>query len=359
MRETGIKYKRSRPRSQRWLKRAGLIVLVVVLVLIVGGFIAHHVYNQDLEPADPSGQARSVTITQGSSVNSIAGELFSQHLIKSQWAFEFYVTRADARSELKAGIYNLSPSMNVGEIVSILTHGKVATSLVTILPGQRLDQVEAALIRAGFSKSDVEAAMQPSKYAGNPALVDKPAGASLEGFLYPDSFERDSTTQPEQIISESLQEMANHLTPSLRAAYAKEGLNVYQAITLASMVEQEAATPSDRAQVAQVFLSRLKAGSVLGSDVTAFYGARQAGDAGISPIDQLKLDTPYNTLINPGLPPGPISNVSASSLEAVAHPANTNWLYFVAGDNGKVYFSQTATEHDQQIQLYCHKLCAQ
>lgn len=356
MRETPTHYNHYK-RPPRWARRIGLIILAVAIVLVIGGFVAHHEYKQNLKPVDPNGHSRQVTINQGSSVDDIANQLLDQRLIKSRWAFEFYVTRANARGDLKAGVYDLSPSMNVGEIVSRLTHGKVASSLVTILPGQRLDQVRAGLIKDGFNPSDVDKALDANSYSGNPALVDKPTDADLEGFLYPDSFARVSTTEPRQIIGESLDEMADHLTPDIRAAFAKKGLNVFQGITLASIVEQEAAKPNDRNQVAQVLLSRLKKGMKLGSDVTAFYGAHQAGEGNLSQISQLRLDTPYNTMIHDGLPPGPISNVSAVSLNAVAHPAKTDWLYFVAGDNGKVHFSRTLEEHNQQVQLYCHKLC--
>jgi UPF0755 protein len=146
--------------------------------------------------------------------------------------------------------------------------------------------------------------------------------------------------------------MEKQLTPDLRTAFANEGLSTYQGIILASMVEQEANKTADRQQVAQVFLSRLKQNMTLGSDVTAFYGAILAGQA-----KSTKYDSPYNTLIYKGLPPTPISNVSAVSLQAAAHPASTDWLYFVAGDDGTIYFSKTYEEHQQLIDQYCHKLC--
>jgi UPF0755 protein len=225
---------------------------------------------------------------------------------------------------------------------------------VTILPGQRIDQVEQSLINDGFSKADVEAAMQPAQYEGNAALVDKPAGNSLEGYLYPDSFARTGNTTPSEIIQESIAEMQNHLTPSIRQAFANEGLSTYQGLILASVVTQEVNTPGDRAQAAQVFLARIKTGMPLGSDVTAMYGSRLSGHG-----TSLSYDSPYNTLINKTLPPTPISNVDASALNAVAHPANTDWLYFVTGDNGTTYFAKTLQQHQQNVQNYCHKLCGQ
>lgn len=334
-------------RFPRWLKRGGVIVIIIVAILIIGGYIAHHEYSEDLEPADPSGTSQQVKIASGSTASQVAEELYSKHLLKSKWAFEFYLIRTNARGELKAGTYNLSGRMNVGEIVSVLTHGKVASELVTILPGSRLDQVRASLEAAGFSSASVTAALNPSNYTGNPALVDKPASANLEGFLYPDSFARVSTTRPEQIIEESLSEMAKRLTPQLRASFAAEGLNTYQGITLASIVEQEVPSASDRAQVAQVFLSRLKMGMPLQSDVATIYGDRLADQ----PFSTT-FDTPYNVYLHTGLPPTPISNVTAAALSAVAHPASTGWLYFVTGNDCKTHFATTEAGHEQNIATY-------
>lgn len=337
----------SKRRLPRWARRIGIILLAIIVILIIGGVIAHHEYSQDLKPVDPNGRAQTVEIATGASAKKIAAQLASDHLIRSQWAFEFYLTQNGAYSDLKAGTYSLSPAMDVGEIVSILTHGKVATSLVTILPGKRLDQVKQELIDAGFKASDVSAALNPNNYQGNPALVDKPAGASLEGFLYPDSFAKVSTTQPQQIIEESLNEMASHLTPQLRAAFTKEGLNTYQGIILASIVDQEVPDQTDRAQVAQVFLSRLAAGMPLQSDQVTLYGDRLA-----SQPYSMTYDTPYNVYLHKGLPPTPISNVDASSLYAAAHPAHTSWLYFVTGRDCKTHFATTLAEHQANIAQY-------
>jgi UPF0755 protein len=216
-----------------------------------------------------------------------------------------------------------------------------------------LDQIKTSFVRAGYSSQAVDAAFNSAQYAASPALADKPAGASLEGFLYPDSYQKDANTDASTIVSESLKEMEQHLTPDIRAAFAAQGLSVYQGVTLASIVEQEVSKTSDRTQAAQVFLTRLHTGMALGSDVTAFYGARINGQA-----PSTTYDSPYNTLLHKGLPPGPISNVSESSLEAVAHPASTDWLFFVSGDNGNTYFSRTVEEHEALTAQYCHKLCS-
>lgn len=346
-----INSKRHRRRS--WLRRVMLALGILILLLVVATAGIWRYYETTLNPVSSTAPVQTVTISSGSSINQIADMLAKMKIIRSSWTFQAYVRREGVGAELQAGTYSLSGSQNVSSIVSQLTHGKVQAQLVTILPGQRLDQIEQSLINDGFSKTSVDAALRPTQYEGMAALVDKPVGNSLEGYLYPDSFERTSETQVGDIIRESIAEMQTHLTPSLRASFASEGLSTYQGIVLASVVEQEVNTPSDMAQAAQVFLKRISIGMPLGSDVTAMYGSRLAGHG-----TSLSYDTPYNTLIHTGLPPTPISNVNTAALNAVAHPANTSWLYFVTGDNGTTYFSQTAQQQQQNTAQYCHKLCA-
>lgn len=340
------------PRSRR-LRRVFIATAVLLVIVAASAVIVRHVYNNNLQPVSNSNKVTLFTINSGESSTNIASSLKKAGLIKSSTAFEWYVSSKNVRSELQAGTYALRPSMSLPGIVNLFIKGDIAANLVTILPGQRLDQIRATFIKAGFKPADVDAALTASNYAGSPALVDNPSTANLEGFLYPDSFQKNANTNPQLIVQESLSEMAQHLTPSIRAAFAREGLSVYQGVTLASIVEQEVSKDSDRAQAAQVFLTRLHTGMPLGSDVTAFYGAFKAGQS-----PSTTYDSPYNTLLHKGLPPGPISNVSESSLNAVAHPANTQWLYFVAGDNGNTYFSKTLAQHQAYTQQYCHVLCS-
>jgi UPF0755 protein len=155
-------------------------------------------------------------------------------------------------------------------------------------------------------------------------------------------------------VAASLDQMDKYLTPELRSAFAKQGLNPYQAITLASIIEKEVPKAQDRLQVAQLFLSRLKLGMKLQSDATASYGAILAGK-----MPSSTYDSAYNTYTYAGLPPTPVSNVTISSLKAVGSPSDTQWLYFVSGDDGTTHFARTLDEHEANVQQYCKKLCSQ
>ena len=348
-------YKMDKQRQRRpWLSRVVMAVAVLVAVLVVATLAIWRFYGQNLKPLSSHGTPQTITVDAGATPRQIANLLHNHKLIRNAWTFEAYVRHEGVGSDLQAGTYSLSAAQSVPDIVAQLTHGKVSTKLVTVLPGQRLDQIRQALVNDGFTEADVDAALQPTAYENNAALVDKPVGNTLEGYLYPDSFQRTSVTKASTIVQESIAEMQGHLTPDLRAAFAKEGLSTYQGIILASIVSQEVSRQADRAQAAQVFLKRISVGMPLGSDVTAMYGSRLAGQG-----TSLSYDTPYNTLIHTGLPPTPISNVDDSSLQAVAHPANTDWLYFVSGDDGVTHFSHTLEEHQALTQQYCHKLCAQ
>ncbi len=344
----------AKPRRHSWPRRLTILLVVGVLLIAGATLTVRRAYNDKLQPVSSSQATQLVVVAEGASVDAIGVKLEQDGLIQSAWAFKLYVSTKQLRANLQAGTYALSPSMPVSKIVEKLTSGKVATDYVTILPGKRIDQIRTSLIESGFSAQDVDVALMPTSYMSNPALVDKPAEASLEGYIFPDSFQKTSTTTASLVIEKSLAEMQSALTPDLRAAFAKQGLSTYQGIILASIVEKEVSNGDDRRQVAQVFLSRLRQNMMLGSDVTAYYGSIRDGRE-----PSVIYDTPYNTRLHKGLPPAPISNVSLASLKAVAYPAGTDWLYFVSGDDGVTYFSKTLEEHNALTKQHCHKLCSQ
>lgn len=347
-----MKFNRKSRRIPMRLWVIGAVIVIGFIVAVVG---IRQYYYANLRPVSSNPTAVVVTIPKGASISQIANILDQKHLIRSTWAFEWYVHSANLTNQLEAGTFSLSPSESLQQIAGIIASGHVAEGTVTILPGKTLAQVQASLINDGFSPASVQAALNPANYSDLPIISDKPANLdTLQGLLYPDTFDKTASTDPSVIIRESLQEMGQHITPTMQSAFAGEGLSVYQGIILASIVEQEVSKPGDRSQVAQVFLSRLKQGMPLGSDVTANFGSVLNGQQ-----PSLTYDSPYNTLLHPGLPPTPIGTVSQNALDAVAHPAPTNWLYFVTGDNGTTYFETTLQQHNADTAQYCHKLCGQ
>lgn len=340
-------------RPRHGLPRRLLVVAAVLAVLLLTAAVAvRTVYYRQLQPVSQSQNVVVFDIKTGTSSAAIANDLQQQGLIRSSRMFQWHIRTKNVRDKLQAGTYALRPSMSVAEIVDVLVKGSVKADLLTILPGLRLDQVRQTFINSGFQPAAVDAALRPERYADHPALVDKPANASLEGYLYPESYQKTAATDPAVIITAALDQMAGVLTPDVRAGIAAQGLNIYQGVVLASIVEQEVSSPADSPTVAQVFLKRLRLDMPLGSDVTSIYGSISAGQR-----PSVNYPSPYNTHTAKGLPPTPISNVSQRSLNAVAKPGQTGWLYFVAGDDGKTYFSNTVEDHESLVDQHCKKLC--
>lgn len=338
----------------KFLIGAAVLIVVVSVITLVG---VRRYYDENLKPVSATEQLVEVEIPVGATLSDVSQILSDKKLIKNKRVFEQYVRNNGASEDIKAGTYELSPSYSVPEIVSILTNGKIVNKLLTILPGARIDQVKKTFQNAGYSEEEIAEAFNPANYTNHPALVDKPVEASLEGYLYPESFQRTAETTATEIVTKSLNETQKRLTPQVREAFTRQGLSVHKAVILASVVEREVSSDEDRAQVAQVFLKRLNEGIRLQSDATAKYGAVLDGKPDLGYAETLRYSSAYNTYQNDGLPPGPVSNVSGSALNAVANPASTDWLFFVSGDDGKTYFSRTIEEHEALTKQYCTELC--
>ena len=334
-------------------KRIWILIIVIIVVFIAGSVLVRSYYYGLLKPFSTSHKVITIDIARGSSVREITDQLASSHVIKSSWAAQLYINSQNLSNSLQAGTYNFSPSETTQQIISSIASGNISFNLVTILPGTNIFKLKTDFLNDGYSQSAINNAINIANYKNLKIMEFVPSNVnSIEGLLWPDSFQRNKSTPLSTIIKESLNEMANHLTPQVQAAFASEGLSTYQGLILASIIDQEVSKPSDQTQVAQVFLSRLKQSMNLGSDVTAYYGSLANNQA-----PSLTYDSPYNTLLHPGLPPTPISTINSSSLYAATHPAPTNWLYFVTGDNGVTYFSNTLAQQQANTAQYCHKLC--
>ena len=334
-------------------KRLLVAIASTVVISLSTGLVAGRLwYVVNLRPALVEGSPTKIIIEKGASESAIAKLLKEKNLIRNELAFKTYVKNSKYSGLLKSGTYELDGNLSTQEIVEMLGGGKESNVLFTIIPGLRLDQIKNRFIKAGYTEAEVSSAFDPAQYAQHPALVSKPKAASLEGYLYPESFKITATTPAKDILRQSLDETAKRLTVNRIAAYSANGLTAYQAITLASMIEKEVVISEDKRVVAQIFLKRLRDGISLGSDVTYIYAAAVFGG-----IESPNLDSPYNTRKYEGLPPGPIANVSESSLDAVAYPADTDYLFFISGDDGKTYYGRTLADHENNIRNYCQKLC--
>lgn len=334
-------------------KILAIVICSLLLALLAGtGFYANKWYKDNLQSVDSLESSVPVVVPSGATTDQIGELLERKNVIKSKNAFYWYVRLSRQNESFQAGSYLIKPGDDVESIVNKIVKGEVDVELFTILPTQRIDQLKTSFVEAGFTRDEVNAGFDPKLYENSPVRKYTPAGAGLEGYIYPESFELSSTTTVSEIINQSLDELFNVLTPQLRSDLAEQGLTVHQSLIMASIVENEVNNAIDRPMVAQVFLKRYKEGISLGSDPTAFYGSL------INGVEKsVFVDSPYNTRVYTGLPPGPISNVSQLSLDAVAHPASTDYLFFVAGDDGVTYFSKTLAEHEALTAQHCTELC--
>ena len=345
-----IPAKTSERSRKKWWILGGLAAALLIIAGIIGW---SWWYNNALQPRSSVNQRVRVVISQGSTPDQIANKLEQQGVIKNSFAFQLLIKQKGDRDKLQAGTYLFSPTQSARQVLDWLVEGKVDTFNLTILPGQTLANIKQKLIADGFQASDIDAAF--AKKYNHPLLADKPDNVNLEGYIYPETYQINSETTVEQLLTRTFDEFyAQIQAKGLQAELSARGFNLHQGITLASVVSKEASSVSDRKQVAQVFEKRLAQNIELGSDVTFMYAAQLTGQPA-SP----DLDSPYNTRKYKGLPPGAIANFTIDALQAVAEPASGDYLYFVAGDDGTVHFANTEAEHEQNIKQYCTKLCNQ
>ena len=336
-------------------RRVWLLVLsIIVAILGLSALGATIWYKQMLSPFDVYAQ-QTVRILE------------DKKIIKNSLAFSIYTRLHNSGGKFKAGVYSVKPSQSVSEIVGHLTSGKSDEVAITFYPGASLDkkinnsdgrEVESVLLKAGFSKEQIKKAFA-AKYSSS-VFAGKPDNTSLEGYIYGETFYISLDETVEQVLKRQINQFEKILKKyNLEEKFKARGLTLYQGITLASIIQREsigcgsgAETCEDQRKIASVFYNRLKANMELGSDVTYQYIADKNG---LERSPSLK--SPYNTRIQKGLPPGPIATPSLSALDAAANPANSNYLYFLSGDDDVTYFAKTNEEHEANIKAHCQKKC--
>ena len=330
----------SRLRNPRTRRKLLTPVLVVALIVLLSGIYIG--YRVGLEPVSNHGASQEFVVSAGDNAPTIARHLYAAGLIKSRTAFVTYINVHGLRGELKSGSYLLSPSMSGETIADDIAAGHTYSRRLLVPPGYRLSDIESSASELGISKTDFETALQAPHTQS--FLATKPAGVDLEGYLYPDSYAIANDTTASKLVNEMLDNFGQHVGVEYVQAFAGEGLSLHQGLTIASIVEREVSNPADRQVVAQVFLKRFKSGMPLGSEVTARYAADLLG----VPFT-VSVESPYNTLTHTGLPPGPICSPGLSSIDAVAHQANTEYTYFFTDKNGADHFENTYEEQQANI----------
>ena len=335
------------------------LILGIIGIILIASFI---VYQYNISPVDKSSKADiEVVIPEGMSTANIAKTLYDKGLIRSEFFFKVYL-RLNNVGSLKASTYLLNKSMNLEEIANVLVKGNNSEDVIrlTFKEGETISDY-AKLIEANTNITSEEfintikdinllTTLINDYWFITDDILNEDIYYPLEGYLFPDTYEfsKDNLTS-EVIIRTLLDEEDKKLTPY------KEELkknNIHSIITLASIAELEGVKSEDRKTIISVFNNRLQLGMNLGSDVTTYYAFNEDMDSDLT-SEMFNTYNPYNTRSSEmagRLPVGPICNPSIDSIEAALHPADSNYLYFVADKNRNVYFTTSASEHEEKVE---------
>jgi len=312
-----------------------LLSIVLLAVLVFGAWLAWGL----LLPITPSGQ-KFVLLRPGYSTRRIARELRSAGVIRSSRAFVLWHA-FHRHPSLKAGEYLFEHEANAVNVHSRLSRGDVYVHTVVIPEGFNMFDIAAAIHDAGLGD-----AQQFLRAAQDKSLISDlaPEAPSLEGFLFPSTYEFTRT--------QSMHEMVGEMVKQFRVVASQIGLtsDVEKTVTLASIIEKETGTPEERPRVASVYINRLNTRIPLQADPSVIYAELLRGTyGGALHHNDMQFDSAYNTYRHAGLPPGPIANPGRSALEAAMHPAQTSYYYFVSDGNGRHRFSATLEEHNRNV----------
>ena len=308
------------------------VISAFVLVALAAG-IALFFGKQRFEAAGPLAADRVVNIPRGSGMRDIADTLSREGVIDQPWLFIGGVLVLKAREDLKAGEYEFKAHSSMRDVVATIVEGKVVAHQVSIPEGLTSEQIVARLLQDNVLAGDIKEIPR-------------------EGSLLPDTYNYARGVTREQMVGRMqqaeqrlLREIWEHRAPDLPLRTSE------QLVVLASLVEKETGKPEERSRVAAVFVNRLKQKMKLQSDPTIIYGLVGGKGTLGRPImkNEIEQPTPYNTYIIDGLPPGPIANPGRASLEAVANPARTRELYFVADGTGGHAFAETYEQHQKNV----------
>ena len=323
---------------KRWAMLASAL-----LVLVMGSmYLAFGASSVPKSSHDPD-QKIYITVKPGMDADAIAGQLLTHGVIDSKFSFWWQVKTGGLQDKFMAGTYLLHPGMKTEDAIGKLISGETTSIKFTIPEGFGIKEIAERLSDEGLV--DKEKFLKLAKDYAPYDYVEKHENAryAAEGFLFPDTYEIQSDVSEKEIMAMMARDFDQRLTKKLRARAEEMNLSIYDLVTLASLVEKEARYEEDRPIIAQVFFKRLRIGMPLQSDTTLQY-LLDAPKEDVS-IADTKMESPYNTYQNYGLPPGPIASPGMAAIEAVLYPADTDYLYFVADRQGHNHYSNTYAEH--------------
>jgi len=334
--------------------RGATIVLCVIALFVGGGFYAFKMRLLGFAQRPGERHNRNtivVEVPRGSTPDEIAALLEDRGVITDQKSFARWLRFDGLASSLKAGTYELSPSMSPEEIVGMLQRGRDYEVRLTIPEGLRKEEVAAIISAGGFGSVDdiIEVMNDPSLVADFGVPRDVPGG--IDGYLFPETYAFAPTTPIDQILKRMRRQLDNVIDNKMRARMEALGWDLHTTLTLAAIIEEETAQTSERAHISSVFHNRLRKGMKLQTDPTVIYGCSDYD--GVIKKRHLQQEHPYNTYVIEGLPPGPIAQPGKAAIIAALNPSKSSDLFFVAmGDTGKHVFCADLQCHTTAAQQY-------
>lgn len=320
-------------------------------------YIQLHAEDLD-QPAGTNDTPVTFSVDPGETAGEIARRLQEAELISDAELFRRYLQYEGLDAGLEVGTYTLRQTMTIPEIAHTLQSGQLEQQALIVREGLRLEQVAAEVAAQTNVTEEAFLALATTGWrdAGLDSyafLSDLPETATLEGFLFPDTYRLPEEATAFDVVNRMLATFDERVTSAMRASAANQGLTVYEMVTLASIVEREAVVADERPVIAGVYDNRLDNGWLLNADPTVQYALgfqESSGEWWKRPLylEDLEVDSPYNTYQHPGLPPSPICSPGLASLQAAAQPADTDYFYFMAdchADDGSHLFAVTEEEH--------------
>ena len=323
------------------------LLLFFLVFAAAGGWL----YLYAVTPVAPGvADSQTVLIPSGVTLPGIQRILVAAGLARDDFRFRLLARLLRIERRLQAGEYRLSGALSPAQILFELESGRIVLRPVTVPEGANLKEVAAILAEGEWLSRE-----EFFRLAADPVFIHKELridAPSLEGYLFPDTYYLSRGQKGVEIVAmmtARLRAMLDELGVDWEGPQA-HGLTLHELLTLASIVEKETAVPAERSMIARVFLNRLAKGMRLQTDPTVIYGLKDF-DGNLT-RKHLRTESPYNTYLVKGLPPGPIGNPGRASIEAVLSPAEGGYLYFVSRNDGTHQFSMTLAEHNRAVMKY-------
>ncbi|MBM4135292.1 MAG: endolytic transglycosylase MltG [Nitrospira sp.] len=323
--------------------KRNIILILIGIILLYGIYIAAEM----LIPLPIGNKNMEIEIPKGATFRQAIEILSREGLIRDKNIFLFIGRMSGLDRKIRAGYYSIYGSMSPLDIFRILKKGQIIEYEITIVEGDALTEIAGKLSEKGIIHTEDFMQLAANKEFLSLYDIEAP---TFEGYLFPDTYKIPKGMNPEEAMGMMINKMREQFSGELTARTAELGLSEREILTLASIIEKEAATDEERPLISAVYHNRLKKRMPLQADPTSIYGIKNFGEK-ITESD-LKRKTPYNTYVIKGLPPGPIASPGMKSILAALHPAKVPYIYFVSNNDGTHTFSVTPEEHRLAVESY-------